>query len=375
MKLWYRRWLQWLTWFWTIWFRWLLWPWRWWFAKLRSGPKPDWPEHERPVTGTSADPDNALDTGGTSLPVWVKPKTRQRHPEAFVTRTFRHPVGQRDYKLYGAVAGAKTAVPLVVMLHGCKQSPDDFALGTRMNLHAAERGCLVLYPAQSWVANGYACWNWFGARDQGRDEGETALLAGMVREVMAMHPVDPEKVVVMGMSAGAAMSVNLVCAYPELFRGLGVHSGMPYGAAQSASAALKAMKQGASVLRPWPTASQDVPVVVFHGDSDDVVDPVNARQLLVQLTQPAVEGTTALAAETIPVKPLVSVTVPAGQGRGHTREVYLGANGQTQHAFWWVHGAGHAWSGGDPEGSYTDGQGPDATHEMLMFLLGPVERR
>lgn len=369
MKAWARQCLLVLKWWFAAWLRLVLFPWRWWREKWRNTD-----QVKQPTTLQKPTPAKKrakrIAAAAPVKPAPAKPKARKRLVAAFSEATYIHATGQRGYKLYGVpVVGAKP-VSLVVMLHGCKQSPDDFALGTRMNQHADARGCMVLYPAQSRFANGYGCWNWFNPHDQAREGGETALLAGMVRHVMDRHPVDPQQVVVMGLSAGAAMAVNLACAYPELVRGLGIHSGLPYGAAQGAMAALKAMKEGASTAADWPPHSQAIPSIVFHGDVDEVVHPINAVQLVAQRTIIPFQADAKAALPTTLPEPVQTETTPTSAAHGHTRQVYCGVDGKTMHEYWLVHGVGHAWSGGDPGGSYTAANGPDATREMLRFLLG-----
>lgn len=368
MKVWVGWCLQVLKWWFAAWLKLFLLPWAWWRA-WRQGA-----DQAQPPVGSSATAAKKRNKNAArpraAEPVIAKPRVRKKPVPAFTEATYHHATGHRNYKLYGAPAVGAQPVPLVVMLHGCKQSPDDFALGTRMNRHADLRGCMVLYPAQSRLANGYGCWNWFNPQDQVREAGETALLAGMIRHVMDSHPVDPQRVVVVGLSAGAAMAVNLACAYPDLVQGLGVHSGLPYGAAQGATAALKAMKEGASTAVDWPQEGQAIPTIIFHGDGDEVVHPVNSEQLLAQRMGTPWQKATDSALHTPLPAPVESETTPTGAVRSCTRRVYLGHDGKTRHEHWLVHGAGHAWSGGDAQGSYTDPAGPDATQEMLRFLLG-----
>lgn len=274
---------------------------------------------------------------------------------------------QDHYYLYvppGADSGAP--MPLVLMLHGCTQDPEDFATGTGMNGAAAGAHALVLYPAQSGSANPKACWNWFRPQDQRRGGGEPATLVAMVREVMARYPVDDNRVYVAGLSAGGAMAALLAREYPELFAAVGVHSGLSAGAAQNVMAALSAMKTGAKAASTSPFATTTPPVIqlgtalpliVFHGDADATVHARNGEQL--------VEA--ALDAAESEVLPAVT-TGRSAHGQGYTRTLYQ-SGGATLAEHWVLHGGGHAWAGGDARGSHTDPRGVSATEEMLRFFL------
>jgi poly(hydroxyalkanoate) depolymerase family esterase len=256
----------------------------------------------------------------------------------------------RAYKLYVPPGREGQAMPLIVMLHGCKQDPDDFAAGTAMNEAARERGFLVLYPAQSQQANASRCWNWFKHNHQERGRGEPRLIAGMTREVMKRYGADPRRVYVAGLSAGGAMAAILGRAYPDLYAAVGVHSGLAAGAATDLPGAFQAMKAGAGAVPPGSTP----PTIVFHGDRDTTVHPVNGEQVVAAGAGQA-DG-------------LVESAVSAG-GRRYTTYTYREPGGQAVAEHWVVHGAGHAWAGGSPRGSYTDPKGPDATAEMLRFFF------
>ena len=284
----------------------------------------------------------------------------------FVAGTYTEPAGSRGYKLY-VPSGYRDGqpVPLVVMLHGCTQSPDDFAAGTRMNALAEEGTFLVAYPAQDGAANPQRCWNWFSPGDQRRDAGEPSLIAGITRQIMREHAIDPARVYAAGMSAGGAAAAVMGEAYPDLYAAVGVHSGLPCGAAGDLPSALAAMRQGA----PGPATGDGrsdggprrlVPTIVFHGDRDGTVNPRNGDQVIARARAAAAGELQATAA------------VQHGQvpgGRAYSRALHADAGGGAVLEQWVVHGAGHAWSGGGPAGSYTDPQGPDATREMLRFFL------
>ena len=298
---------------------------------------------------------------------------------SFEEQTYTGPSGTRSYKLFVPGGHAGKMLPLVVMLHGCAQSPDDFAAGTRMNELAQQRGFLVLYPAQAPRSNTSKCWNWFVPGDQRRGGGEPYLLAGMTRHVMAAYPVDPARVYVAGLSAGGAMADILGREYPDLYAAVGVHSGLPQGAAHDVASAFTAMRNGADGVGGISAAgrrtegarngerrrgARRAPTIVFHGDRDNTVHPSNGNQVI-----DAVLGADTASGD--------RVAAPAEQstagGREVTRTVYrrpgATATEPSLAEHWVVHGTAHAWSGGSPAGSYTDAAGPDASREMLRFFL------
>lgn len=283
----------------------------------------------------------------------------------FAAGTYSDRAGSRGYKLYVPSGYHGQPVPLVVMLHGCTQSPDDFAAGTRMNALAEEHTLLVAYPAQDDAANAQRCWNWFRPGDQRRDEGEPSLIAGITRRVMREHAVDPARVYVAGMSAGGAAAAVMAATYPDLYAAVGIHSGLAHGAAGDLASALAAMRQGAPDPTPdgAPPAGgrgRLVPTIVFHGDRDGTVNPRNGDQVIARARAAAAREMQATAA------------VQRGQapgGRAYSRRLHADTGGRAVLEQWVVHGAGHAWSGGSPAGSYADPQGPDASREMLRFFL------
>jgi poly(hydroxyalkanoate) depolymerase family esterase len=276
----------------------------------------------------------------------------------FEDRTFTNAAGSRAYKLYISSGYTGQAVPLVVMLHGCTQSPDDFAAGTRMNELAEEFGFLVAYPGQTPAANVSRCWNWFNAAEQQRGGAEPTLIAGITREVMREHPVQEGRVFVAGLSAGGAKAAIMAAAYPDLFAASGVHSGLACGAARDMASAFAAMKQGgaaANGLRAGPSG-RPVRSIVFHGDGDSTVHPINGDEVAAQARAGA------------GYRSEVAQGRSAG-GMSFTRTVHRDEAGRAMLEQWVLHGAGHAWSGGSAAGSYTDPKGPDASREMVRFFL------
>ena len=304
------------------------------------------------------------EVGHTSAPP-IDPVEPAR-PGQFVNRTFANAAGTRTYKLYvpsGYSSEASEPMPLVVMLHGCTQSPDDFAAGTRMNDLAEQHGFLVAYPAQSANANGGRCWNWFRTEDQRRERGEPSLIAGITREVASSYRVDERRIFVAGMSAGAAMAVVLGVAYPELYAAVGAHSGLAYGFASDTPSALRAMQgAGSGATASNSQIKSGVPTIVFHGDLDHTVSPLNAQAIVDQ----AIAGR-----DDAGLRRIVQEGTAAG-GRSFTRTIFADAANQPVVEQWVVHGAGHAWAGGGPKGSFTDATGPDASAEMIRFFHSQV---
>lgn len=285
----------------------------------------------------------------------VKP-TAKRKTEVgrFECKQYTCHLGQRSYMLFTPSNYNGDQMPLVVMLHGCTQNPKDFAAGTQMNALAEEIGFFVAYPAQPTSANSMGCWNWFNSTDQQKDRGEPALIAGIAREIMADYAVDAQRVYVAGLSAGGAMAAVLGMTYSDLFAAIGVHSGLPCGAARNVASALTVMKRGASQVGK---SANSVPTIVFHGDQDRTVHPANADDVLEQFD---LAGAAAQ---------YVTTSEKPASGMRYSTSVHADEDGTAIYEKWLVHGAGHAWSGGNAQGSYTEPRGPDASREMIRFFF------
>ncbi len=289
--------------------------------------------------------------------------TNAKAPGQFGTGSYANAAGERAYKLYVPSSyAAGQSLPLIVMLHGCTQGPDDFAAGTQMNVLAEEKRCLVLYPAQSNGANHSRCWNWFRREDQARDRGEPSIIAGMTREVIQRYGVDARRVYIAGLSAGGAMAAVMAVTYPELYAAVGIHSGLACGSAHdlpSALAAMRGMPAAPGVARSSGAAAHATPTIVFHGDQDKTVHPRNGADVIARSEHH--EG-----------GPGGEVSSEGGQaagGHAFTRTVHRDAAGHVLLEHWLVHGGGHAWFGGSQSGSYTDTRGPNASAEMVRFFL------
>jgi poly(hydroxyalkanoate) depolymerase family esterase len=287
--------------------------------------------------------------GGASLPRVPVPEGA-----SFEERTFSNAAGTRSYKVYAPSGYRGQPVPVVVMLHGCTQGPDNFALGTRMNEVAEEQTFLVVYPLQPQSANMKKCWNWFNAADQRREGGEPSLIAGIALQTVEEFSADPARVYVAGLSAGGAAAAILARTHPDVFAAAGVHSGLACGAAADMPSAFAAMA-GRGTLQSSETGPM-VPTIVFHGDADRTVHVVNGEHVVAQarpeaaLTEVVVRGQTP-------------------DGMTYTRTIQHDAAGRDVLEHWVLHGAGHAWSGGSVNGSYADTRGPDASREMIRFFL------
>ena len=329
-------------------------------------------------------------------PEAVRPDANWPGRGEFTLGSHTHASLTRRYKLFtppgSAGHSASKSLPLVVMLHGCTQNPDDFAAGTGMNQLAREQGFYVLYPEQAADANPQRCWNWFKHNHQSRGRGETALLASMTLAVIAQHGIDPRRVYIAGLSAGGAMAAIVAAAYPDVYAAVGVHSGLAVGAASNVSEALAAMRSGATGGKAGRVTGT-VPTIVFHGDQDATVHSRNGEQVIAaapdasgkRVEQGTSSGgrrfTRTVHQRSHAAKSNIhgdtSSDTSSDSSRDTFSDISCGTNAgqpasRTVAEHWLVHGGGHAWSGGDPKGSYTDPKGPDASREMLRFFSEQV---
>lgn len=340
----------------------------------------------RESTGPAALVSSVAPAAPVTEPIAPARPTARPGAGRFVSGSHTESSGTRGYKLFLPPNPGGQAMPLIVMLHGCTQGPDDFAAGTAMNELAVEQGFAVLYPEQSESMNPQRCWNWFKHSHQQRGRGEPAVIAGMTQAVLKEHGLDARRVYVAGLSAGGAMAAILGDTYPDIYAAVGVHSGLATGSATDVQGAFAAMKGGAGggglpgmgelpdipglsdlVNRPAraPRAIRTgaaPPTIVFHGDNDSTVHPVNGEQVIAAAVGSLAmqDGAGAAAIE--------KERGRSAGGRSYTRQLHRGAGGVVSE-HWIVHGSGHAWSGGRTHGSYTDPLGPDATREMARFFL------
>jgi poly(hydroxyalkanoate) depolymerase family esterase len=283
----------------------------------------------------------------------------------FLARSYACRAGSRQYKLYIPAERPDGPQGLVVMLHGCTQSPDDFAVGTGMNAVAETHGLLVAYPAQTSIHNSGSCWNWFRPGDQRRDIGEPAIIAGITRALITEFEIDPSRVYVAGLSAGGAMAAVMGEVYPELYAAIGVHSGLPYGSASDVVSAFAAMRDepgGGHAMPRVAAGGKAIRTIVFHGSADQTVHPANAGRIIAAARARTEAGG------------VRRVEGRSPRGRSYTRTISLTPDGAAAAELWLVQGAGHAWSGGQAAGSYTDPAGPDASAEMVRFFLNDSSR-
>ncbi|RZA14917.1 MAG: PHB depolymerase family esterase [Lysobacteraceae bacterium] len=294
----------------------------------------------------------------------IEPKPKVRAKARTTTQALpgftRHLLnaGGHRHSFHVFIPSAHTAapgerLPLLVMLHGCKQDGPDFATGTRMNALADRLGFIVVYPEQAARANGMKCWNWFEPQHQSQG-GEPGVIAAITRRVIRSARADPARVYIAGLSAGGAMALTVAHQFPEIFAAVGVHSGLPQGAAISAGGALAAMRSGAA-MAVVARASRPLPTIVFHGTHDRVVHAANGQRIVAQ----------ALTAFQLSGLVLADAGTPPAPGR----RLYSDAAGRPQVEAWELRGVGHAWSGGDAAGGFTAPSGPDASAALMDFLL------
>ncbi len=275
----------------------------------------------------------------------------------FLRRNYGRATDSLDYRLYIPADHERRPLALVLMLHGCSQDPEDFALGTRMNVLAEEFGLLVAYPRQPRAANPNGCWNWFDRRHQNRGSGEPAKLAGLAQELAKEFAIPGKRVFAAGLSAGGAMAEILSVTYPDVFDAIGIHSGLPYKSAGDVPSAFGAMKGTAAFHRaPRAATERHTRKVIFHGLTDGTVNSVNGERLFddVEREDPSLTRS--------------DLEWPTGGSRIRGSSL-KDSNGHAIAEQWLVDGGGHAWFGGDPRGSYTQTVGLDASRVMVRFFL------
>jgi len=308
-----------------------------------------------------ANPDDSA-TAPLLAPSHPHPHTLPTEPASFKSDVFASAGTSWPYRLYVPATAGSEALPLVVLLHGCTQTATDFALGTAMNKLAAQKKFAVLYPEQLKRANSSRCWNWFEPQNQKRGSGEPGMIAALTQQVIASRNIDASRVYVTGLSAGGAMAAVVAGLYPDIFAAVGVHSGLPCGAAHDIPSAFNVMRSGnppKAAGAAMPGGS--MPTIVFHGTADKTVHPDNGEHIV----NAAVKAAEAAG------KPLTrsEVRQEGGGARTARRTRFLAEDGTPWVEHWEVASGPHGWSGGDTAGSYTDPTGPSASAAMLEFFL------
>jgi poly(hydroxyalkanoate) depolymerase family esterase len=290
-----------------------------------------------------------------------------------LTGEYRGPEGARPWRLYvpGAYAERKPLM-LVVLLHGCLQDAADIARGSRMDVVAEAEGFLVLYPEQVVEANPRRCWNWYDPAHQRAGSGEPALIAAMTRQVVEQYGADPQRVHVAGISAGAAMASFVAIGHPAQFAAVAMHSGVAFGAAKDVPQALAAMQRGGGdnastpreMLEAMGARGRAIPAIVLHGERDNVTVSRNGEESVAQW----VGMLEALQQQSGGPSPVVHPPVHTVEGGYQVRRQRWSQGGRAMVQSVMIAELGHAWSGGSPDGTFTDSNGPDASREIAAFF-------
>ena len=332
----------------------------------RKAPPGAQPESSRAANDPYADtsPPAVIVLPAPARPAQAEVPGGEGRKASFTKHAFTFEGDSYPYRLYvppTATAGAAAErMPLVVLLHGCKQDALDFAHGTAMNTLADQHNAMVLYPEQITSSNAMRCWNWFDPSHQQAGRGEPGMIAALTQKMIAQNHADPARIYVAGLSAGGAMAAVVANLYPHLFAAVGVHSGLAAGAAQSVMQAFSAMQEGAK-----GSHTTALPTIVFQGTADQTVNPSNARYI----TQAALAAFKAEGLELVKSKAEVNADMAPSADAPAERTLYSDASGKPFVESWRVTDGPHAWSGGNAQGSYTDPDGPDASAAMLAFFL------
>lgn len=275
------------------------------------------------------------------------------------------------------------APPLVIALHGCNQSAEEFLTATGLeNLVDAERIVLALPEAEVSGDNPLGCWRWWEPDNQRRDGREPRRITALI-DAMDV-PVDRQRVYALGLSAGGAMAVILGTVYPDVFAAVGVHSGVGFAAAANTACALKILgdapprveARGRLAYLHQPR-HRIVPTMILHGRADDTVDPRHAEGLVRELARrndfiDDGDGGN----HSFDAAPDATLADP-GPCRGdsesspcyaHELKRYTDRDGRAVLQQVMVDRLGHAWSGGREGHRYADPAGPDAGAMFWRFF-------
>jgi poly(hydroxyalkanoate) depolymerase family esterase len=262
-------------------------------------------------------------------------------------------------------------VPLVVVLHGCTQSPDIMRQLTRFDQLAESKGFIAVFPEQPQSANSTKCWNFFQDAHIHRGSGEPSLIAGITGWVKQHYTVNPQRVYVAGLSAGGAMASVMGATHPDLYAAIGVGSGCSYASTAACAGYQSAdpAKTGLAAYAEMGERARPMPVIAFQGDMYTTVPPINADQLIRQWQLTADVADDGTANGSIPGAPKETLKGQVPGGRSYTVRNYVDAQGRELMQYWLVNGMPHAWSGGCSCQSYSDPTGPDETAAMYSFFV------
>jgi poly(hydroxyalkanoate) depolymerase family esterase len=301
---------------------------------------------------------------------FTSPASAAPLPGTELSGTFENASGSRRYEGY-VPTGARTGtpLPLVVALHGCTQTASDFRDATRLDELAETEKFITVYPEQPAAASPLRCWSWFSPAHQHRGRGEPALIEGITEQVAERWAVDATRVYVTGLSAGGAMAVVMGAAYPHRYAAIAVHSGCQYGGLPcSANGGPDPVRQGALAHQAMGAHARVVPVIVFQGDADTTVPPINAEQVVQQWISTNDYADDGTRNGSVPTRRYSTISGPAAGGHRYDVDYYVDQAGAPVVERWLVRGMGHAWSGGCVCEPYTDPDAPDATAATYAFF-------
>jgi poly(hydroxyalkanoate) depolymerase family esterase len=302
----------------------------------------------------------------------LAPKLAHARDGTWQEFVYTGPAGSRPYFVYTPTNYLPgTPVPLIFMLHGCTQDAADFAAGTRMNELADAHQFIVVYPQQTTLNNPTTCWNWSVPTNQVRDSGEPAILAGIVKTVeqdTSHWTIDRRRIFVAGASAGAVMSVILGATYPDLFAAIGVAAGVEYPAGATSTDGLDPIQAGEKAYQAMGPYARVVPTITFQGSADPVVSPING-DLVVQQWMATDRLASQGRYDPRFANPSQVITGNPPLSHPYIERSWNDSTGQQVQEYWVAIGASHVWTGGSPNGTFTDPLGPSISSILYRFFL------
>lgn len=266
-------------------------------------------------------------------------------------------------------------LPLVVMVHGCQTTAQQEMELTRFNRLAERERFVVLYPEVDAVGQQLPgplnhCWNFFEPTAYFRGGNDPAAIAVMTRQVMADLDIDPERVYLVGVSAGGLMASASAATHSDLYAAVAIVASAGYadGTCFTTGVGTPVEVNALLAFQQMGPRARVVPAITIGSDADQAFPATCTEKALQQSLRTnnlVLSGT-----QDAPLS-LTSASVRDEQvpnGLAYTVSTFLDPDACLVGESWVIHGMPHAWPGGADYGGYTDTRAPDGAEATWSFL-------